>query len=242
MDVSLLACHQCDTVYRRAVLLPGHAAYCACCGGLLYRSSRISLEQYLALTLTALLICLIAQTSPVMSLALQGVSHSSSLWQALLALHHEGMNLVALLVLVTTTIFPLFELLLLTFILLQLLLPTWRHRCSAMAPRYPLFDIHRQLRALLVLRPWGMIDVFLVAILVALVKLAHTASVVPGIALWAFVMLTFVLALVASIDHQALWTHLSTLEQLEAQAEVAASKGLNQVLSKDTLYASAEQT
>lgn len=217
MDVSLLACHQCDTVHRRAALRPGHAAYCACCGGLLYRTSRISLEQYLALTLTALILFGMAQTSPVMSLTLQGVSHSSSLWQALLTLHYEGMNLVALLVLITTTIFPLLELLLLTLILLQLLLPSWRHRCADMAQRYPFFDIHQQLRALIVLRPWGMIDVLLIATLVALVKLVHTASVVPGIALWAFVSLTFVLALIANIDHQALWAHLSTLEQREAE-------------------------
>src|SRR4030095_12027361 len=55
-------------------------------------------------------------------------------------------------------------------------------------------------------RPWGMVEVFMLGTLVALTKLAHLASVVPGIALFSFGGLMFlVAAAAASFDTHALW-------------------------------------
>ena len=55
------------------------------------------------------------------------------------------------------------------------------------------------------LRPWGMIEVFLLGVLVAIVKLSSMATVVPGPALWAFVALTVLLTAVLSFDPRAFW-------------------------------------
>ena len=54
-------------------------------------------------------------------------------------------------------------------------------------------------------RPWGMIEVFMLGVLVALVKLSHLAHVLPGIALWAFAVLTVLMATILSFDPRTLW-------------------------------------
>lgn len=213
MDSRFVACHECDTVHRQTMLQPGHAARCSCCGGLLYRRSRITLEHYLALVMTGLIVMVIAQGFPIMGLELQGVSHASSLFQAILSLHREGMNLVAFVVIITTTVFPLFELGLLGLILALLVVPGWRERWVGVAYKYPVLDIHMLLRALLHIRPWVMLDVFMMATLVALVKLSHTATLTTGIGLWAFAVLAFLFALISGIEPRSLWEHLEALER-----------------------------
>jgi paraquat-inducible protein A len=55
------------------------------------------------------------------------------------------------------------------------------------------------------LRPWGMIEVFLLGVLVAIVKLSSMATVVPGPALWAFMALTVMLTAVLSFNPGAFW-------------------------------------
>ena len=50
------------------------------------------------------------------------------------------------------------------------------------------------LRVLRAVQPWGMVEVFMLGVLVSLVKLAHLASVVPGIALWSFAALMLLFA------------------------------------------------
>jgi paraquat-inducible protein A len=60
-------------------------------------------------------------------------------------------------------------------------------------------------RAMQTLRPWGMIEVFLLGVLVAIVKLSSMATVVAGPALWAFVALTVLLTAVLSFNPNAFW-------------------------------------
>jgi paraquat-inducible protein A len=67
----------------------------------------------------------------------------------------------------------------------------------------------RVLRALQAIRPWGMVEVFMLGVLVALVKLAHIATVEPGLALWSFGSLIVVFAAAAaSFDADLAWAHL----------------------------------
>jgi len=65
------------------------------------------------------------------------------------------------------------------------------------------------------LRPWGMIEVFLLGVLVAIVKLSSMATVVPGPALWAFVALTVTLTAVLSFNPGAFWE--MAFEQLDEE-------------------------
>jgi paraquat-inducible protein A len=58
-------------------------------------------------------------------------------------------------------------------------------------------------------RPWGMVEVFMLGTLVSLAKLSHIAHVQPGIALWSFGALMFlVAAAAASFDADDLWARV----------------------------------
>jgi paraquat-inducible protein A len=62
------------------------------------------------------------------------------------------------------------------------------------------------LRVLQAVRPWGMVEVFILGLLVALVKLGGIATVVPGTALWAFGgLLMMIAAAIASFDARVIW-------------------------------------
>ena len=65
------------------------------------------------------------------------------------------------------------------------------------------------LRALQAVRPWGMVEVFILGMLVSLVKLSGMATVVPGPGLWSFGgLLMTIAAAVATFDARSIWARL----------------------------------
>ncbi len=59
------------------------------------------------------------------------------------------------------------------------------------------------------LQPWGMLDVFLLGILVSIVKLVKMGTIIPGISLWAFMLMVFIIAAAQSIfDPHILWKEI----------------------------------
>jgi paraquat-inducible protein A len=56
-----------------------------------------------------------------------------------------------------------------------------------------------------------MIEVFMLGILVSMVKLSQMATIVPGVALWAFALLIVVLAASSAVmDPAEVWRRLET--------------------------------
>jgi paraquat-inducible protein A len=96
------------------------------------------------------------------------------------------MEIVALLVLFTTFIVPMAALGIMIHILLALKLG-----------RIPA-GFNFIMRILQHFNPWGMVEVFIIGVIVALVKLTHYGSLIPGIALWSLGILTLLLAATAS--------------------------------------------
>ncbi len=90
-------------------------------------------------------------------------------------------------------------------ILLYLLIPLQLRRMPPYVPEL--------LRTLQLLRPWSMIEVFMLGILVSLSKLAAMAQVIPGIALWSFAVLMFMMtAVFAAFDARRVWRMLPVLQ------------------------------
>jgi paraquat-inducible protein A len=164
------------------------------CGALLYRSHPRSVERTLAFALAAVVLFALANFFPIVSLELQGQRVDATLYGAVDALYAQGMESVAALVFVTAMAMPALELAALCY----LLLPLRRRRA---APRVgPVF------RVLQAVKPWCMVEVFMLGVLVSLVKLAHVATAVPGVALWSFGALMLVMAAAAaSFDPRRLW-------------------------------------
>lgn len=188
----VVACHTCDLLQRSIPLAPGATALCARCGSPLFRTGHP--ERALALTLTALLVFVIASAFPIATIETQGRYNAASLPGAVGLLWDAEMHLLALLVLVTTLLVPLLELTLLAVIL------------GALLADRPSRPIRLMLRLISGTRPWGMVEVFMLGVLVSLVKLAHLANVVPGVALWSYAVLMLLLAAIwSNIDSRELW-------------------------------------
>ena len=189
----LVVCEGCDAVYRRPELRAREVARCLRCGTELARHRGAQAQRMVPLTVACLILFAIANVFPIVEIELQGLSSQTTLIGAVIALSGEGMSLVAMLVLATTLLFPLTQLL----ILLYLVGPQHRGR----RPR----GFRGLVRLLQSLRPWGMVEVFLLGVLVAVIKLSGMATVVAGPALWAFVGLTVLLTVVVSFDPRGLW-------------------------------------
>ncbi|CAG9164992.1 Intermembrane transport protein PqiA [Cupriavidus laharis] len=194
----LVACEYCDAVYERAGLSRGERALCVRCGGQLYRESAHAYRRLLPLVITALILFLISNAFPIVEMDLKGVRTQTTLWGAVQALYADHMALVAALVFATTILFPLSEMLMMAY----LLVPMAGHRMPA--------GFDRIVRGIRQTRPWGMIEVFMIGVLVTLVKLSTMAQVLPGIALWSFGALVVVLAAMLSFDPRDLWQYLES--------------------------------
>jgi len=192
----LIACELCDALHVRTALGDAERAVCLRCGTELYRNSTGAYRRLLPLVVTAVILLLISNMYPIVAMDLKGTRMETTLWGAIQALYADDRTLVAVLVFVTTLLVPLSELLMMGFVLL----PTARRRMPRAFPRIA--------RAILLTRPWGMIEVFMIGVLVTLVKLSTVAQVMPGVSLWSFGALVIVLAAILSFSPRDLWHQL----------------------------------
>lgn len=191
---TLLACPQCDLLQRQSALVPGARAFCARCQAPLGKAPSDSHDRTLALAIAGLVMLLIAHLNPVFGIEVQGHEQSASLWQAAITLFEDDAWLLGILVLLTTLVFPALELIILCYLLVFLR----QSRVPAGLPR-----ASRWMQAV---RPWVMVEVFMLGVLVAVVKLAGVANVLPGVGLWSFAAVMLLLAsAAASFDPHGIW-------------------------------------
>jgi paraquat-inducible protein A len=190
----LLACDECDALYRHVALSSRQQARCARCGNLLMRGHRLTMRGVLALAVTALVVFLIANLEPVVQLTLGGARNSTTLPLALRATWDSGEHLIALLAAAVGLVFPAAVITLRLYVLW----PVIHHRL----PRHWVFAM----RALRFASRWSMVEVLLLAALVALVRIAGMAGVVPGPGLYAFGVLALLLAALEASDDHRLWS------------------------------------
>lgn len=193
---ALIICEHCDGVFEKVSLDKHQTSLCPRCGGVLQRFNGLSLQQRLALTLTAAILWLFANFYPVISISLKGMKNSATLWDSVLALSFGPITFIALVAAISIIIAPIFQLVLLTWVL-----------CFALQhQRAPGFSLC--MRWLESLRPWSMLEVCLLGALVAVFKLAGMLDVLPGIGLFALAVLSLLLIRVAGRDVRELWNTL----------------------------------
>jgi paraquat-inducible protein A len=193
-----IACPHCDLLNRRRTLPPDGLAACARCGALLYRDRRSSLDRTLALAICGVILFIIANSYPFLSLNIEGQTQEIRLASGVAAFFRQGMPWMGVLVLVTGIIFPLVELVGLIYVLLPFKFERLSWKTAA---------VFRLIRSL---QPWGMTEVFLLGILVSIVKLAGMATIIPGIALYAFLVLIFTAAATsASLNPEIVWERMT---------------------------------
>jgi paraquat-inducible protein A len=182
------ACHDCDLLQRLPPVSAGDVILCPRCGAVLLRHNPGHRERTLALSIAAAVLFVLSNAFTIVGIESQGNHSDSTLFGAVLTLWQDGMTLVAGLVFFTTILAPGIEILLMILVL---------------APARPEPKLLRLLQAT---RPWAMIEVFMLGLLVSVQKLSHLASIEPGIALWSFAALMFVFsAFMATFNAQEMW-------------------------------------
>jgi len=198
MSLDLITeCHECGLLQRNPPMPPGGGVRCPRCGCVLHRSRPDSLDHTLALTVAGAVLFVIANVFPFLTLEMQGGATETTLSSGVLTLYDQGEWHLAAVVLFTSILAPGLQLSLLLAVLLPLRFGK------------PTLGFGILFRYVKTLTPWGMMDVFLLGILVSVVKLASIAGIVPGVSLFAFVLLILVLAAAqASLDPDIVWSRV----------------------------------
>jgi paraquat-inducible protein A len=190
----VIECTDCGLRQKRAELGPRQSAHCAACGVALYEEKPGGVQAALALTVAALLLLAIANFTDFMTFELKGRSQGNKIITGVIELVREGYWPLGLLIFFASVVAPLLHL----TGMLCVLLPVHLER----SPGYlgPLF------RRLGALRPWSMLEVYLLGIFVAVVKLSQLASIELGIAFWAYLALIVVAAAsYDALDERDVW-------------------------------------
>jgi paraquat-inducible protein A len=196
-DPGLIACLHCDLLQRLPDLAPGASARCPRCNKELWRHREDSLNRTLALTLAAVILYAIANSVPMLGLTIVGRGASTTVIGGALHLWNDGPAIVGVLVLFTAVIAPALQI----GFMLAIVLGARRKR----PPRW----VGMLLRHHPTTRTWSMIEVMMLGVLVALIKIADYATVIPGVALFVLGVLVFVLAgMQASFDPREVWERI----------------------------------
>jgi paraquat-inducible protein A len=200
-----MGCDTCGQVSRGA---PGHA--CPRCDVPLRDRKPQAIVRSWALLITAAILYIPANIYPVMTVIRLGQGSPSTILGGVQELIEVRMWPLALLVLVASILVPMFKLLGLGTLLVM---TQWRSKDR-------LIDRTRLFRIVDFVGRWSMIDVFMLSILTALVRMGFIASVTPGYGAVAFasvVVLTMLAAL--SFDPRLMWD-AAEAGQRETEQEV----------------------
>lgn len=193
----IVACHDCDLIHARRELPEGSSARCSRCGGVLYRNSGDVLDRCLALSLASLALLIVANAFPFLDFQIGSRVQGSLMSSGVMVLQDEGYALLALAVGITGILAPS----LLILCLLWLVLPLrfgWRVPGMGAACRWVTH-----------LKPWAMLEVYLLGVIVTFAKLSAMAKLTLGPGCLAFVMLIItVTAAVSAFDAQQFWRML----------------------------------
>jgi paraquat-inducible protein A len=197
-SIMIVECRHCGLRHAAAEMPAGHAALCRRCGALLLPRAAASREVSLALSLTGLILAVIANLMPLMSIRIEGRVEVASLASGALALAVGGLWPLAALIILTTIVVPLARLGSTSYVLLLLSRPN------------PPPHARTLFRWLERWRPWAMIEVYLLGVFVAYVKLGDIATIEIGAALYALAALMLVMAtLDVTLDAEAIWKALA---------------------------------
>ncbi len=156
----VIACEFCDLLHRPRALRPGEKAKCSRCGGVLARHSRNPIQGTLALAFAALVLLLLANIFPFLEISLEGQVSESTIATGVIGLWNGGAQALAILIFFTTILAPALRILGLLYVLFPL-------SFGRVPP-----GVAGAVRFQESLVSWAMLDVYMLALLVILIKMA----------------------------------------------------------------------
>jgi paraquat-inducible protein A len=195
LAASCASCHDCGLLVH---LTHPHArgARCARCGAALHARKPQSLQRTWAYVIAALVCYVPANALYIMTITSMGKAEPSTILSGVIYLLHHGMWPLALIVFVASVFVPLMKIVILLFLLVSV------QRRSRWRP----VERTRLYRLTEAIGRWSMVDIYVVTILVALVKLGNLATIEAGagaVFFGAVVVLTMLAA--ESFDPRLIW-------------------------------------
>jgi paraquat-inducible protein A len=199
-----IACPDCDLLQRLPGLPPGGKARCPRCNRILGSQPTDSLDRALALTLTAAIVFIVANTSPLMGLSAVGRHASTTIVGGAYQMWLQGQVVTAIIVAFCAVIAPASYILFMLTVLLAMRRPPAPHWVGEM------------LRWADSMQPWSMSEVMMLGILVALIKIAELATVEPGIGMYGVGGLIVLFAAIMVTFHpREIWERIEWAEGSE---------------------------
>jgi len=190
----LIICPKCHTLHYKVEIPEGKSAKCHHCHKILYRYDKRILEHGIALAITGLLLFFVSNLFPLVKVEMLGHEQHVTIISMVFALFENGFYVVGVVVAFMVFIFPLLILLVYISILWLMI----RRKGE---------QLTKELLILLSkLLPWNMVEIYLVSILVALVKLVGYMQIYFGLSFWSLTLFVFLdIYLSKSIHIGELW-------------------------------------
>jgi paraquat-inducible protein A len=193
-SAALVSCHECGELYHARALPPGTGARCGRCGASLYRSKSNSVRRSLNFALTALILIVLANAFPFMTLKVEGREEVNTLFSGVRTLYESGLWPLAALVFATSILFPLLKILGTLYVLAPL---RFGYRLPGAVTVF---------RTIETIHPWAMMEVYLLGVFVAYVNLIDLGQIELGVAVYSFTALIVVMVMGDSaLDPREVW-------------------------------------
>lgn len=194
----LASCHTC---YK---LTPATEHRCPRCRSALHLRTTDSLQRTIALVFTAVLLYIPANVLPIMTTTMLGTAEPSTILGGVVILIHHGSYPIAAVIFIASVMVPTGKLLAISWLCWSVA----RKQTTSREQRT------RMYRVVEFVGKWSMTDVFVVAILVALIQLGGLLSITAGSAAIAFGGVVVVTILAAeSFDPRLIWDQIEVEEE-----------------------------
>lgn len=180
-------------------LCSAELARCDRCGTRIYLRVPYSVQATLALVITAILFYIPANVFPVMTTTLLGNTTESTIIGGVIVFFEHGSYFIASVIFIASVVIPL----------AKMVAIIWICHVISNKEKYNHHDVMRLYRMTEFVGKWSMIDVYVVALLVALVQIEGLISIQPGAAANAFATVVVLTMLAAKkLDMRLIWDKL----------------------------------
>lgn len=192
----LIICKKCHTLHEKIPLHQGAKALCSECNTVIYLRDDNLLDKTLALVIAAFISLMVAFQFDIITINVNGLEQSLNLGALFLVILEHEQYVVGVMLLFLIVIFPL--VIIGSMFILLILMRIAKGE----------YLVRRLLILLAHLRPWSMVDIFFISLLVAMVKLFDIARIELGVSFIAFIF-TLILDIIISknISFYELWHH-----------------------------------
>ena len=192
-DLDIASCPRC------LAITPASAKHCRLCNKKLHVRHPHSIQRTLALVFTAMIFYVPANLYPIMTTTLLGYKEGSTILGGVVLFFQMGSYFVASVIFIASVIIPIAKMM----AILWLCYSVVSKRDIKQAELTKLYQITE------FIGKWSMIDVFVVAILVALVQITGIMAIDPGIAATAFATVVILTMLSAQqFDIRLIWDNV----------------------------------